>query len=131
MLRYRSLLCFTALASNNDESRILSFDVESMGSSVNDLDGELEFEKLMQSKYKAQKQQITDQEKSLPEIESIVRTFDHCRLKTTENIFSFWERNEGTYPVLYELATIILPVPGTEINVERLFSQLRFILHPL
>ena len=61
----------------------------------------------------------------------MLRLFNPPRLKASESILKFWERNKGTYPDLFRVAVVILSVPGTQVTVERLFSQLKFILNYL
>lgn len=44
------------------------------------------------------------------------------------NIFQYWESKRQVSPVLYKLACIFNAVPGTQVSVERLFSNLKFLL---
>lgn len=53
------------------------------------------------------------------------------KMSPTENILKFWNGNQSVYPQLYKLATLFFQIPMTEVNVERLFSHVKFILDPL
>lgn len=50
------------------------------------------------------------------------------RLSSKENVMIFW-KNHLTFPILSQIAMIILTVPLTEVDVERLFSNLNFVLN--
>lgn len=65
------------------------------------------------------------------EFETICRTFNPTRVKVSENIIKWWSDHKNIYPDLYQVASVILVVPCTQVSVERLFSQLRYILDPL
>lgn len=54
--------------------------------------------------------------------------FQVPRLKSKENILQFWKKNRRSMPDLYKLASIVLAVSSTQVNVERLFSSLKYIL---
>lgn len=58
-----------------------------------------------------------------------LHSFNPKRMKTNEKVWPFWEKHTNTYAALYALAKIVLAVPGTQVSVERLFSQLKFILN--
>lgn len=98
----------------------------STGNDYRDL-GELRYERILQEKHKNMERSI----RMLPEFETICRTFLPPRLKLPENIIKFWKDNKNTYPSLYPLAEVTFAVPRTQVSVERLFSQLRFILNCL
>ncbi|XP_024892141.1 uncharacterized protein LOC112467670 [Temnothorax curvispinosus] len=53
------------------------------------------------------------------------------RIKYEEDIFLYWEKKKVTCPELYELAVTVLALPVTQVSVERLFSNLKFILNYL
>lgn len=48
-------------------------------------------------------------------------------LKTA--IHDFWHESRRKFPVLYDLASVMMAVPPTEVSVERNFSKLNFILN--
>lgn len=52
-------------------------------------------------------------------------------LDRKENVLQYWYKRQKTHPELYELSCVALAVPVTQVSVERLFSSLKFILHPL
>lgn len=51
------------------------------------------------------------------------------RLKTSESIMTFWKNRTNDLPVLSSAAIDIISAPVTEVSVERLFSNLNFILN--
>lgn len=63
---------------------------------------------------------------------SIVALVDQClkepNLSSDENISSYWYYQNFDHPELALLAGVLLAVPGTQASVERLFSNLKFIL---
>ena len=52
------------------------------------------------------------------------------RLKTDENVIHYWNNKKTEFPILNQLALILLAVPATQVSVERAFSSLKFILSP-
>lgn len=58
-----------------------------------------------------------------------IEKFDKLgRVKATDNIALRWETEKFTFPILYQLAKMIMAVAPTEVSVERNFSTLDFIL---
>ena len=53
------------------------------------------------------------------------------RVKRTENLFQYWARHCASNPNLYKLAMSVIPLPVTQVSVERAFSSLKCILSPL
>lgn len=45
------------------------------------------------------------------------------------SIFKFWEDNKKKYPILYDLAMIILSVSPTQVSIERTFSVFGYIFN--
>lgn len=103
---------------------------ESVLSSVDDPD-DLMFEKRIQEQHKAHLYESRMKLIGKPEFETIVRSFNPHRMKSVHSVLKFWEDNKEHYPDLYPIALIIFSVPGTQVSVERLFSQLKFLLDPL
>jgi len=65
-------------------------------------------------------------------IEAQIKEFANTpRSNSNENVLQFWETKKNIQPGLYALAQIVLAAPPTQVSVERLFSGLKFILHPL
>lgn len=66
---------------------------------------------------------------------SIVSLLDayskEARLRRTEDLFQYWARYSVSNPDLYKLAMSVIPLPVTQVSVERAFSSLKFILSPL
>lgn len=51
------------------------------------------------------------------------------RVPFETKIHEFWHESRKKYPILYDLACIVMAVPPTEVSVERNFSKLNFILN--
>lgn len=65
-------------------------------------------------------------------IKTILQNYDGVpRLPSKANIFHYWEDNKKVHPELYNLATVTLSVPMTQVTVERSFSHLNFVLSVL
>lgn len=48
-------------------------------------------------------------------------------LRIDTDIMKFWTENKVCFPLLSNVASIILSIPTTEVDVERLFSHLTFV----
>ncbi|KAK5866652.1 hypothetical protein PBY51_020825 [Eleginops maclovinus] len=65
-------------------------------------------------------------------IVSLLDTYSkEARLRRTEDLFQYWARYSVSNPDLYKLAMSVIPLPVTQVSVERAFSSLKFILSPL
>lgn len=53
------------------------------------------------------------------------------RIDLNTNIHTFWLESRMQQPLLYELATVIMSIPPTEVSCERNFSKLKFIMNRL
>lgn len=62
------------------------------------------------------------------EIESYKK---ESRLKATDNFMRFWQEKRHLYPLLSEIVNLFISVPLTEVSVERLLSNMNFILDRL
>lgn len=51
------------------------------------------------------------------------------QLASTHDILQFWKENENNYPMLFELAMIIMAISPTQTSVERSFSAFSFIFN--
>lgn len=66
-------------------------------------------------------------------------SFDIClhelsvapRINLNENIINHWQNKAVIFSDMANVANIVLGAPATQVSVERLFSSLKFILHPL
>lgn len=47
---------------------------------------------------------------------------------TRFDILQYWKKRKFSSPRLYRLAMVVLAAPSTQVTVERLFSQLKYIL---
>lgn len=74
-------------------------------------------------------QQITDLN-HIDYFEAVLNDFDPPSLNFNESIIEYWNSDNG-YDVLRDVALAILSVPPTEVQVERDFSKLKFILSDL
>jgi len=53
------------------------------------------------------------------------------RISPNESVLKFWEQKKALLPKLYEVVQTLFGMAITEVNVERLFSNVKFILNPL
>lgn len=53
------------------------------------------------------------------------------KIPTDEKLMPFWKTKKKQYANLYKVASLFFQIPFTEVNVERLFSNVKFILDPL
>lgn len=67
------------------------------------------------------------------DLEIILDLFDPPQLPLSASILEYWDskRNEEDFQILYNLAMAIFAVPPTEVDIERDFSALKFILTDL
>lgn len=105
-------------------------DVESLSSSIDDPD-EVRYELMQREKYKNKTRCSEAATVGVTEFDTLLRTFSPVRLKASESVLKFWQDNKNHYPDLFRIAVIVLAVPATQVSVERLFSQLQFVLDPL
>lgn len=62
-------------------------------------------------------------------LEEIEKFCTKGRVNATNDMNQSWKADKFTFPILYELAKIIMAVAPTEVSVERNFSTLDFILN--
>ena len=91
---------------------------------------EKRYEKALKDKYTTTSL-VTSETVSTSEFEAMIRSFNPMRLGPRENVIKWWYERRDAYKELFSVAEVIFSVPSTEVSVERLFSQLRFILDPL
>lgn len=60
--------------------------------------------------------------------EDIIRSFDGTEIPFNECIFEYWNKQQQTKPLLFELATLLHSVPPSQATVERAFSAFALIL---
>ncbi|CAI6376851.1 unnamed protein product [Macrosiphum euphorbiae] len=53
------------------------------------------------------------------------------RISYTADILQYWKTRQLTDPELYQLASVVLAVPATQVSVERSFSGLKFVVSDL
>lgn len=75
----------------------------------------------------AQNDQRTNEQ--IENIEEIIDSFAPGNISSTESILNYWESAKGEHPILYKLAVVILAIPSTEVQNERDFSKLNFIVN--
>lgn len=61
------------------------------------------------------------------DIELLLEIFDPAPLKSNENVLKWWETNKNEHNEMYKLATVVLAIPPTEVQIERDFSRLNFV----
>jgi len=65
----------------------------------------------------------------LSEVKAYEKNYCTNRLSSTCSVLQFWKEHSATFPLLYDIALIVLAAAGTQVTVEQLFSQLKFILN--
>lgn len=60
-----------------------------------------------------------------------IEDYQKEKILITENVLLFWQKNKKKYKSLYRIACVYYQIPMTEVDVERLFSHVSFILNPL
>lgn len=59
------------------------------------------------------------------------QTYLKKRLNSKSSVLQFWKKMLCEYPLLYKVAMVVLAAPAPQVSVERLFSQIKFILNDL
>lgn len=62
------------------------------------------------------------------DIKLLLETFDPEWISAKESVLTYWENAKESNPLLYKLAMAVYAVPPTEVQIERDFSKLDFIL---
>lgn len=44
-------------------------------------------------------------------------------------VLNYWKTRKSEYPMLFKVVPVIFAIPGTQVSVERLFSEMRFIVN--
>lgn len=57
--------------------------------------------------------------------------FDEASLHEDSDVLTYWDRRKKQYPFLYKITSLLFQIPIAEVNCERLFSNLKFILNYL
>lgn len=99
-------------------------DSQSTADGVGDEADELGYERLLAKKNRMR----LKSEVSVPIFEAALRSFQQVeRIAASRSVLEYWEENKNTYPLLYPVAQIVHQASGTQVSVERLFSDVRFI----
>ena len=53
------------------------------------------------------------------------------KMNSKDKLIPFWEARQKTYGCLYKIVAVYFQIPITEVDVERLFSHVSFILNAL
>jgi len=64
-------------------------------------------------------------------IETELEEYLKERESTDNELLKFWQAKKMKYPHLYKIVVLYAHIPFTEVNVERLFSNVKFLLNPL
>jgi len=62
---------------------------------------------------------------------ALLRYVSMPRANLRTDVLNFWRENASQFPEMVDIVNIVLAAPGTQVSVERLFSQLKFILSEL
>lgn len=62
------------------------------------------------------------------DIEMELNSFDPEPISSGKNIIDYWNSQKSRQKHLYELAKCVYAIPPTEVEIERDFSQLNFVL---
>jgi len=99
-----------------------------------DADDDELYEERMSSKFCAESQ-MRKEAVSPDDLEQEFRRFEDQyianQMSSKSSLLDFWNDKEtkSNYPILAKLAEIVLAAPGTQVSVEELFSQLKFLLN--
>ena len=109
------------------KKEIISSDTDIL---TEDDDDAAKYERILKAGHKKQKEQSV----SKPTFKNILLSFATVkRMPHTSDVLKFWKDDEN-FRELRPVAQVILGVPVTQVTVEQLFSQLKFIdsdLRPL
>ncbi|XP_025192072.1 uncharacterized protein LOC112592275 [Melanaphis sacchari] len=110
----------------NDESTIEST-IESSQDSTDQFEDFLSSQSSLTSNSSASSLTVTSES-----ILNILNGFKNVeRISYTADIFQYWKTRQLTDPELYQLASVVLAVPATQVSVERSFSGLKFVVSDL
>lgn len=87
------------------------------------------FDLMLHDKYRNKQKRDKLAATGVTEFKTVVRTFTpNYRFKSHENNH-FWENNKIIFPECHTVAIIVFAVACTQVSVEGLFSQLRYVLN--
>ncbi|XP_046389430.1 uncharacterized protein LOC124158293 [Ischnura elegans] len=88
-------------------------------------------ESLLKNKERIQKQNSPGCNRGIS-IKTLLEEFSGVpRISKSQNILLYWESQKSKKPELYALANVALALPMTQVSVERIFSNLKFVLSVL
>ena len=90
------------------------------------LSEETEFDRLIESLSMQAQENVNMVNKVEAEISSYKK---EKRLKTSESNIEFWKKKEMVYPKLYDMAKVLNGIPVSEVSIERLFLNVKFVLN--
>ncbi|KAF0718472.1 Uncharacterized protein FWK35_00024860 [Aphis craccivora] len=97
----------------------------------NNLESEDPFEEFLSSQSSVLSQLSTTSNPA-EAISTVLNSFNNVqRISHTTKIIEYWETQKELSPELYQLASVALAVPATQVSVERSFSGLKFIVSDL
>jgi len=92
----------------------------------------MDLDSFLASSSNAKNKNMEVPQEQLNDLESELQEYCLVRLTSSkENVLKYRKDHRDTYPVLYKLATLFFQIAMTEVDVERLFSQVHFILDSL
>lgn len=122
---------FSELDAEKELQLQLSSDTDDFITDIEDEDQR--YERVMRAKkHRLDKQMQHDVGNVKPNFENTLITFGQLdRLPADTKILSYWKENSNVFEPLLRVSRSVFAVPGTQVSVERLFSQLKFILSDL
>lgn len=63
------------------------------------------------------------------DIKLLIDLYDPQIMPSEQSILSYWEMAKEEHPQLYKLATVVFAIPPTEIQIERDFFKLNYVLN--
>lgn len=88
----------------------------------------------MQEELKKRARKVKKKGPQVPAIKTLINSFaadlDEVDLEKF-NILEYWYSKKNEQPELFALAKVVFSLPATQVSVERLFSNVSYILNPL
>eukprot|EP00102_Acyrthosiphon_pisum_P020119 XP_016657329.1 PREDICTED: uncharacterized protein LOC107882845 [Acyrthosiphon pisum] len=131
IVTWETILLLNGADRTSESSELLLDDTVNSCITENNQESEDPFEQFLSSQSSVLSQLSTTS--NLTEaISTILDKFNNVqRVSHTVKIIEYWETQKVHWPELYQLASVALAVPATQVSVERSFSGLKFIVSDL